>query len=163
MTKKCELMQKCAIRIKTQEQLGDINPNIYGHFTEHLGSCVYGGIWAVKGYPGDIRDGIRQDSLSLIKALKPPIIRWPGGCFSEFYHWEDGVGPAETRPVTYDWMWEKPEPNKVGTHEFMDLCRLSGARPVLAANVRTGSPDEAARWVAYCNQPSHTPEGQRRH
>lgn len=150
------------LHVEVKEPLGEINPNIYGHFTEHLGSCVYGGIWAAGGFPGDIRDGIRQDTLSLIQGIKPPVIRWPGGCFSEFYHWEDGIGPPETRPVTYDWMWEKPEPNRVGTHEFMDLCRLSGARPVLAANVRTGSPDEAARWVAYCNQPPHTPEGQRR-
>ena len=151
-----------AIRIDLNNAIGDVSPNIYGHFAEHLGACIYGGIWAEPGLAVEQVRGMRADVLKLIKALKPPVVRWPGGCFSEYYHWQDGIGPADERPWRFDWVWKKPEPNVVGTHEFVDFCREVGAQPVVAANARTGSPEEAAAWVRYCNAPADDAQGRRR-
>jgi alpha-N-arabinofuranosidase len=150
------------ITVKLDEPIGNVSRNIYGHFIEHLGACVYGGIWPQPGLKIPQVRGMRRDVLDLIRPLKPPVVRWPGGCFSEYYHWEDGVGPVAARPWRFDWVWKKPEPNTVGTHEFMDFCREVGAAPVIAANARTGSPDEAAAWVRYCNAPASDAEGKRR-
>ena len=141
---------------------GTIDRNIYGHFAEHLGGCIYGGIWAEPGLELPTLRDMRMDVLELVRALRPPNIRWPGGCFSEYYHWEDGIGPVESRPWRFDWKWKKPEPNIVGTHEFVDFCAEVGAEPVVAVNVRTGTPEEAAAWVRYCNSPRTTPDGARR-
>lgn len=151
-----------AIRVKPDDVIGDVSRHIYGHFAEHLGGCVYGGIWPQPGLAVPQIRGMRADVLDLIKALRPPNVRWPGGCFSEYYHWEDGIGPVKDRPWRFDWVWKKPEPNVVGTHEFMDFCREVGAEPVVAVNARTGSPEEAAAWVRYCNAPTQDDAGQRR-
>lgn len=153
---------RALVRVRPDEVVGRVNRNIYGHFTEHIGSCVYGGLWAEKRFAGETVSGIRLDVLEMVRALRPPVDRWPGGCFSEYYHWEDGIGPVRERPVTFDWIWEKPEHNSVGTHEFMEFCRLAGCEPVIAANARTGSADEAAAWVSYCNSPAGTEQGRRR-
>jgi alpha-N-arabinofuranosidase len=150
------------ITVKLDEPIGEVSRNIYGHFIEHLGACVYGGIWPEPGLDIPQVRGMRRDVMDLIRALKPPVVRWPGGCFSEFYHWQDGIGPVKERPWRFDWAWNKPEPNAVGTHEFMDFCREVGAQPVIAANVRTGTPEEAAAWVRYCNAPASDELGKRR-
>jgi len=150
------------IKVRLDQPVGEVSRNIYGHFIEHLGACVYGGIWAQPGLPIPQVRGMRVDVMDLIKGLNPPCVRWPGGCFSEYYHWQDGIGPVVKRPWRFDWVWKKPEPNAVGTHEFMDFCREIKAEPVVAANVRTGSPEEAAAWVRYCNSPAADDQGRRR-
>lgn len=149
-----------SIRVDCRKVLGTIDRGIYGHFIEHLGGCVYGGIWAEEGFPGPTRGGIREDVLELVRALRPSCIRWPGGCFTENYHWRDGVG--ERRPVKFDWFWNKPEPNRVGTHEFLQFCGEVGAETVICANFHSATPEEAAAWVQYCNGDASTPEGRRR-
>jgi len=153
---------RAVIRVDFGSAHGRIDRNIYGHFAEHLGACIYGGMWVGDDPKFANERGWRTDVRDLVRALQPPIIRWPGGCFSEFYHWEDGLGPREKRPLRFDWLWKKPEPNSVGTHEFMDFCRQVGAEPLVVVNVRTGTPEEAAAWVRYCNDPPATPAGRRR-
>jgi alpha-N-arabinofuranosidase len=95
---------------------------------------------------------LREDTMRLIQALKPPLIRYPGGNFASGYHWEDGVGPREQRSARYDNAWKSEDTNQVGTDEFMAFCQRTGAQPFLVVNDATGSPEEAARWVAYCNE-----------
>jgi len=150
------------VTVDFTDVIGTINRNIYGHFAEHLGGCIYGGIWVEEDSQLPKVRGMRKDVLKLVRDLRPPVIRWPGGCFSEYYHWEDGIGPKEKRPWRFDWKWKKPEPNIVGTHEFMDFCQQVGAEPVVAVNVRTGTPEEAAAWVEYCNGSNSTRQGKRR-
>lgn len=129
-----------------------INPNLYGHFAEHLGSCIYEGLWVGPDSPIPNTDGIRNDVLAALKRMKPPVIRWPGGCFADTYHWRDGVGPAESRPKRVNLWWGQViEPNTFGTHEFIRLCRLLGAHPYVCGNVGSGSPGELSDWVEYCN------------
>lgn len=144
------------IRIRTNDVIGRIAPEIYGHFIEHLGGCVYGGIW--KGTDANIEteDGIRIDVLELLNPLSPPVLRWPGGCFADYYHWEDGVGPREERPQRLNLFWDGVETNEFGTEEFLRLCRLVDAEAFLALNLGTGTPDEAIKWVEYCNYDEET-------
>lgn len=144
------------ISIDAESILGEISPHVYGHFVEHLERCVYGGIWTGDG------SHMRDDTVSLIRKLQPPNIRYPGGNFASGYHWEDGIGPGEKRPKRYDQAWNTWESNQVGTDEFMMLCTEVGAEPFLVINDATGTPEEAARWVAYCNEPQNTAQGKRR-
>ncbi|HWR65181.1 MAG TPA: alpha-L-arabinofuranosidase C-terminal domain-containing protein [Bellilinea sp.] len=148
--------QRAILRLDTEKVIGEINPHIYGHFIEHLERCIYGGIWTENG------DKLREDVLRLIQPLKPPVIRYPGGNFASAYHWEDGIGPKEQRPKRFDPAWKVEESNQVGTDEFMELCRRTGAQPYLCVNDATGTPEEAARWVAYCNEDAQGEQGQRR-
>lgn len=138
------------------DRLGEINPYVYGHFIEHLERCIYGGLWTEDGAH------LRPDTLALVKALRPPLMRYPGGNFASGYHWEDGIGPRESRPPRFDQAWNAPESNQVGTDEYMALCREVGADPFLVVNDGSGTPEEAARWVAYCNDPADTEQGRRR-
>lgn len=146
--------------------LQPISRNIYGHFAEHMHQDVYMGLWI--GENSELAPSVpnlrgwRKDVLEMVQALQPPVIRWPGGCFSEHYHWEDGLGPREKRLNRFNRAWSEIEPNMVGTHEFMDFCQLVGAQPMFAANVRTGSTEEAAAWVEYCNGSVATTQGKRR-
>ena len=121
-----------------------INRNIYGQFAEHLGRCVYDGLF---------RDGqIRMDVVRALKEAKIPLLRWPGGCFADNYHWRDGVGPVKDRAKTVNIMWGMvPEDNSFGTEEFLKLCSLIGCEPYLAGNMGTGSPEELESWIEYCN------------
>ncbi len=136
---------RAIVRIDADKQIGEINPYIYGQFVEHLERCVYGGIWSEDG------SRLREDTLRLTQALKPPLIRYPGGNFASGYHWEDGIGAPDQRPQRYDDAWKSEESNRVGTDEFMQFCQQAGAEPFLVVNDATGSAEEAARWVAYCN------------
>ncbi len=147
---------RAIVRIDADKEIGEIHPAIYGHFVEHLERCVYGGIWTEDG------SRVREDTLRLVQALKPPVIRYPGGNFASGYHWEDGIGPRDQRPRRYDQAWKSEESNQVGTDEFIDFCQRVGAQPFLVVNDATGGPEEAARWVAYCNQPAAGEQGQRR-
>lgn len=139
------------IVVDAREVLGEIDPKIYGHFIEHLGRCVYGGIWVGACSKTPNRYGLREDVLKVVKELKPPIIRWPGGCFADGYHWEDGVGPRDRRPARFDLAWRKMESNQFGTDEFILFCRELDAEPYICVNFGSGTAEEAAHWVEYCN------------
>jgi alpha-N-arabinofuranosidase len=135
-----------------------INKNIYGHFAEHLGHCIYGGF-----YVGDNnqkipnKDGIRLDIVEALKKLKIPVLRWPGGCFADNYHWKDGVGPKSQRKPTENFSWGGVrEDNSFGTNEFLEMCEMMGAEPYLSVNVGSGSFQEAADWVKYVNHRNGT-------
>ncbi len=136
-------------------EVGLIRPEFHGQFAEHLGSCVYGGLWVGKNSPIPNVDGYRKAALEYLSALGIPVLRWPGGCFADDYHWRDGVGPASQRPKRVNIHWGGyVEDNSFGTHEFIGLCRKIGAEPYFAGNVGSGSPEELRDWVEYCNYPS---------
>ncbi len=140
------------VTIHADQKIGTINPNIYGHFAEHLGHCIEGGIWV--GPDSEIENvrGIRTDVVQALKKIKPPVIRWPGGCFADSYHWRDGIGPRDQRPKTVNVHWGRViENNHFGTHEFIDFCRQVGAEPMIAANVGNGTPEELRDWLEYLN------------
>jgi alpha-N-arabinofuranosidase len=147
---------KVDVHLDAETVIGEINPYIYGHFVEHLERCVYGGIWTEDG------SVLREDTLELIKAIKPPVIRYPGGNFASGYHWEDGVGPKEDRPERFDEAWKTKESNQVGTDEFMTFCKQVGSDPFLVVNCGNGTAEEAANWVAYCNESAEGDYGKRR-
>ena len=127
-----------------------IHKNIYGQFSEHLGRGVYEGIWVGEDSAIPNTRGYRNDVLQALRELQVPVIRWPGGCFADEYHWEDGIGPREERPVRINTTWGYvEEPNSFGTHEFMDFAELIGADAYVAGNVGSGSPKEMAQWVEY--------------
>ena len=134
-----------------------INKNIYGQFAEHLGRLFYGGLWV--GPDSDIPNtrGWRNDVLAALKDLKVPVLRWPGGCFSDEYRWRDGIGPPGRRPVRLNSLWGRvEESNAVGTHEFFDLVDMLGAEAYVNCNMGTGSPREMADWLEYMTCDSRT-------
>ena len=145
-----------SVEVRCEEITGEIDPRIYGHFVEHLERCVYGGIWTENG------ERLRADTLDLIRELRPTVVRYPGGNFASGYHWEDGIGPRGQRPPRFDKAWQVSESNQVGTDEFVQFCRDVGAEPFLVVNDGSGTPQEAARWVGYCNDPLTTHQGERR-
>ncbi len=142
--------------IDTQKIIGEASPFITGHFIEHLERCIYDGIWTADG------STIREDTFDLIKQLHPSIVRYPGGNFASGYHWEDGIGPKDKRPSRHDNAWQAEESNRVGTDEFLSLCESLHIEPLLVVNDGSGTPEEAARWVSYCNSPKETELGKRR-
>jgi alpha-N-arabinofuranosidase len=143
------------VEIFPEEQIGLIRPELHGQFVEHLGSCIYGGLWVGKNSTIPNVNGYRQAAIEYLRPLGVPVLRWPGGCFADDYHWRDGIGPAEQRPRTVNSNWGNyVEDNGFGTHEFMGLCQLLGAQPYLAGNVGSGSPKELRDWMEYCNYPS---------
>lgn len=143
---------RAEVYVDAREQVGIIDRNVYGHFIEHLGRCIYGGVWVGEGSGIPNMRGFRRDVLEAVKAIRPPVLRWPGGNFASGYHWEDGIGRRDMRPVRYDLAWEAVEPNQFGTHEFIEFCRLVGAEPYICVNTGSGTAEEAARWVEYCNR-----------
>ena len=156
------------VEIIPDDTLGVISPNIYGHFTENLGGCIYDGIWVGEDPNVPNVDGIRKALVETIRRIKPPVIRWPGGCFADSYNWRDGAGPRAQRPRRTNF-WaaseylakgpdgpQKYDPNQFGTNEFVRFCRLAGAEPYLAANLRSGTPRDFDEWIEYCNSPAGT-------
>ncbi len=136
--------------INTDNSPGTISKNIYGHFSEHLGRCIYGGIWVGKDSPIPNTDGIRNDVAEALKKLRIPVLRWPGGCFADEYHWMDGIGPYEKRPKMINTHWGGVvEDNSFGTHEFMRFCEMIGAEPYINGNVGSGTVYEMQQWVEY--------------
>jgi alpha-N-arabinofuranosidase len=131
-----------------------IAPGLYGQFVEHLGGVVYDGVWVGPDSKVPNVQGIRKDLIDHVKRLGPVVVRWPGGCFADRYHWRDGIGPRESRPRRFGRWREETESNAFGLHEFMTFCRLCGVEPYLAANVGTGTPEEFQQWVEYCNAPA---------
>lgn len=138
------------VTMKAQENPQTINPEIYGQFAEHLGTCIYGGLWVGEDSKVPNTNGYRNDVLQALKDLKVPVMRWPGGCFADEYHWRDGIGPKEDRPRMVNNNWGGTiEDNSFGTHEFFNLCELIGCEPYLSGNVGSGTVEELAKWVEY--------------
>jgi alpha-N-arabinofuranosidase len=152
------------IEVLFDEPLGTVSPNIYGHFVENLSGVLYDGIWVGENSPVANIDGLRKSLIEHMRKIKAPVIRFPGGCFADSYDWRDGIGPAEKRPRrTNFWAMGESEkapashrydPNAVGTNEFVHFCKLIGAEPYLAANVRSLPASVFQQWVEYCNSPA---------
>jgi alpha-N-arabinofuranosidase len=140
-----------------------IDPNIYGQFVEHLGRGVYEGIWVGPDSPIPNTRGIRNDVVAALRKVRIPLVRWPGGCFAETYHWRDGIGPREQRPRGVNTAWgDEVETNQFGTHEFLDFVEQIGAQPFFSINVASGSPAEAQAWMQYVTGPGSSGAGQER-
>lgn len=138
--------------VNTTVKKGTIDKNIYGHFAEHLGRCIYDGIWVGEDSKIPNIRGIRLDIVEALKRIKAPVIRWPGGCFADEYHWRFGVGPLAGRRKTINSHWGGVvETNRFGTHEFFDLCELTGAEPYICGNVGSGTVQEMQEWIEYMN------------
>jgi len=136
--------------INTRDKKGHINPEIQGHFSEHLGRCIYEGIYV--GENSDIPNvnGMRCDVVEALKEMQIPVLRWPGGCFADEYHWKDGIGPKESRKKMINTHWGGVvEDNSFGTHEFMELCRQLGCKTYVNGNVGSGTVQEMSEWVEY--------------
>jgi alpha-N-arabinofuranosidase len=142
-----------SVTVLLDEPIGKIRPSLYGQFTEHIGGVIYDGIWVGTDSKVPNIGGIRKELVEHVRQLGKVVIRWPGGCFADRYHWRDGIGPAASRPRRFGRWSEVTEPNSFGTHEFIRFCRLCEAEPYFAANVGTGSPEEFQQWVEYCNAP----------
>jgi alpha-L-arabinofuranosidase len=136
-----------------------INKQIYGHFAEHLGACIYGGFYVGENntkIPN--KDGVRLDIVDALKKLKIPNLRWPGGCFADTYHWKDGIGPKKNRPEMVNVWWGGiTEDNSFGTHDFLNMCELLGTEPYLSANVGSGTVQEVIDWTRYVNFETGSP------
>jgi alpha-N-arabinofuranosidase len=156
------------VEILLKEPMGAIAPEIYGHFAEDLGGVVYDGIWVGEDSRVPNVGGLRKQLVDALRKVRPAVIRWPGGCFADSYDWRDGVGPRDKRPKRTNFWADAREwrpgarrngpqvydPNEFGTVEFARFCRLAGAQPYLAANVRSLPAEEFDRWVEYCNAPA---------
>lgn len=164
-----EEVVSASIRIDTSRQLSKVNPLIYGQFIEHLGMCIKNGLWT----PEDTKHklvlgGVREDLYDSIKNLHVSMLRWPGGCFADGYHWQDGIGPRENRPVRKNLAWsggqeETPEGplenNFFGTDEFLRFCESLGIEPLINVNLGSGTAEEARQWVEYVDGDTNTEYG----
>jgi len=146
------------ITIDASDQEYKINKNIYGQFAEHLGHLIYGGIWVGANSSIPNIDGIRKDVVEALKKLKVPILRWPGGCFADEYHWMNGIGLRDKRPKMINTNWGGvTEDNSFGTHEFLELCKLIGCEPYFTGNIGSGTVQELSQWVEYVNSDNVSP------
>jgi alpha-N-arabinofuranosidase len=135
-----------------------INKNIYGHFSEHLGACIYGGYWVGEDSSIPNTRGIRNDVVKALKEINIPVLRWPGGCFADEYHWKDGIGPKDERPAMINTHWGRvTENNHFGTHEFLDLCEQLGCEPYICGNVGSGTVREMQEWIEYITFDGESP------
>ncbi len=152
------------IEVLPGEPLGTISPNLYGHFTENLSGVIYDGVWVGANSKVPNVDGVRKELVDEMRKIKAPVVRFPGGCFADSYDWRDGIGPSDKRPRRTNF-WAGGEtgaapashlydPNQFGTNEFVHFCKLIGAEPYLAANLRSLPAEEFYRWVEYCNSPA---------
>ncbi len=154
------------IEVFANEPIGAISPNIYGHFTEHIGGVIYDGVWVGENSRIPNVHGIRKTLVDRLREIHAPVIRWPGGCFADSYDWKDGIGPRSERPTRTNFWEVTPdakrlqekgpqifEDNAFGTDEFMTFCRLCNAEPYLAANLRSLPALDFSHWVEYCNSP----------
>jgi alpha-N-arabinofuranosidase len=146
---------KARVKIDSERVIGAIDPKLYGNFAEHLGRCIEGGIFDEKSPLSD-SDGYRKDVLEAARNLNVTLLRWPGGNFASNYHWMDGIGPRDQRPVRLEMAWGATESNHFGTHEALNYTEKLGAEPYVCANLGTGSWMEAQQWVEYCNLPGGT-------
>ncbi|MCL2571782.1 MAG: alpha-N-arabinofuranosidase [Defluviitaleaceae bacterium] len=138
------------VYINAAEKKNTINPNIYGHFAEHLGRCIYEGIFVGEDSPIPNTKGMRNDVVAALRQIKIPVLRWPGGCFADEYHWKDGVGPKQNRKKMINTHWGGVvEDNSFGTHEFFELCAQLGCEPYVNGNLGSGTVQEMSEWVEY--------------
>ena len=136
--------------INEKEVKGHINPEIYGHFAEHLGRCIYEGLYVGEDSEIEQINGIRQDVVAALRDINIPVLRWPGGCFADEYHWKDGIGPKETRKKMVNTHWGNVvEDNSFGTHEFFELCRQLDCKAYVNGNLGSGTVQEMSEWVEY--------------
>ncbi len=148
----------CRIYIFADQPGAIISKDIYGHFAEHLGHCIYDGIWVGKDSKIPNTDGIRNDVVKALRDMKIPNLRWPGGCFADTYHWKDGIGPTSERPSIINTNWGGvTEDNSFGTHEFMELIDLLGCDPYITGNLGSGTVQEMAQWVEYLTSNNKSP------
>ncbi|KAF7125425.1 hypothetical protein CNMCM5793_001603 [Aspergillus hiratsukae] len=146
-----------SIELSPTRIISDIDPMIYGGFLEHMGRCIYGGIYDPDNKHGLVdENGFRTDVIECLKELKVPVLRYPGGNFVATYHWMDGIGPREKRPKRNEPAWLTEESNAMGTDEYMKFCEIVGTEPYLALNMGTGTLDEALAWLEYCNSDKDT-------
>ncbi|WP_279390761.1 alpha-N-arabinofuranosidase [Alkalihalobacillus sp. LMS39] len=144
--------------VNTDIEKGTINKNIYGHFAEHLGRCIYEGFWVGEDSPIPNTNGIRNDVVAALKNINIPVLRWPGGCFADEYHWKDGIGPRESRKRMVNTHWGGVvENNHFGTHEFMMLCDMLETEPYICGNVGSGTVQEMSEWVEYMTFDGESP------
>ena len=141
------------IDILPAEPIGTISPEIYSHFIEHLGGVIYDGVWVGEGSKIPNENGIRKQFLDTMRAVKAPVLRWPGGCFADSYDWRDGIGPSAKRPARTGF-WNQQDPNTYGLHEFMRTCRAIGCKPYLAADLRSLPARDFYQEIEYCNAPA---------
>ena len=157
------------IEILANEPIAKIAPEIYGHFAEHLGGVIYDGIWVGENSKIPNVNGLRKALVDALARVKPAVIRWPGGCFADSYDWRNGTGPKEKRPRDTNFWRDAPEwpkdapdgpwkyePNQFGTDDFLRFCKLTGAQPYIAANLRSLNAKDFYEWVEYCNSPAGT-------
>lgn len=142
--------QQSEITIHASRSMGDISPYVYGQFIEYMGTCIDGGLYDENSSLSD-SCGFREDVLDKVRELAPTLLRFPGGTMVKTFHWEDGIGPKEQRKAKKNLVWGGVTPYHFGTCEFIEYCREIGCEPVLVVNISTGTPDEAANWVEYCN------------
>jgi alpha-N-arabinofuranosidase len=148
---------QATLNVHADKPLAVIAPEIYGQFAEHLGQGMYGGLWVGPNSPIPNTRGFRNDVVTALKDLGVPVVRWPGGCFADTYHWRDGIGPRGKRPVRVNTSWGGvEESNAVGIHEYMDLMQQLGAKAYINANLGTGSPQELRDWLEYMTSPTRS-------
>ena len=141
---------KARLTIHADQGKETVSRHIYGHFAEHLGRCIYGGIWVGEDSAIPNKRGIRTDVVEALKAIKIPVLRWPGGCFADEYHWRDGIGPRDKRPTMINTHWGGvTENNHFGTHEFFELCEQLGCEPYICGNLGSGTVREMQEWIEY--------------
>ena len=150
--------ENAAIVVKADQPAAQISRHIYGQFSEHLGHCIYGGIWVGPESSIPNTDGYRNDIVEALKEIRIPNLRWPGGCFADEYHWRDGIGPRESRPKMINTHWGGVvEDNSFGTHEFLNFCELIGTEPYICGNVGSGTVEEMSKWVEYITFDGESP------
>lgn len=142
--------------VNPNRKYSTINPNIYGHFAEHLGHCIYGGVFVGEASEIPNMRGIRCDVVQALRHIKAPVLRWPGGCFAEYYNWHDGIGTNRASMVNTAW-GGVTEDNSFGTHEFLDFCEQVGCAPYIAGNIGSSTPRELSEWIEYITFAGQSP------
>ena len=146
------------ILVMPKLKLAHIHPEIYGNFSEHLGRCIYGGVYVGENSPIPNVNGMRTDVVEALRHIRLSVLRWPGGCFADEYHWKDGVGPKAARKTMVNTNWGGvTEDNSFGTHEFLELCRQIGCKPYINGNLGSGTVQEMSEWVEYLTNPGVSP------
>lgn len=143
-------MKKLSMLVNTKDKKAVINPEIYGHFSEHLGRCIYNGIYVGENSSIPNIGGVRKDVIEAFRQIKMPVLRWPGGCFADEYHWKDGIGEKSLRKKMINTNWGGvTEDNSFGTHEFFNMCEEIGCEPYLSGNLGSGTVQELSEWIEY--------------
>ncbi len=138
------------LEIRSKNKKSTISEEIYGHFSEHLGRCIYGGLYVGEDSPIEQVNGMRKDVVDALRAIHIPVLRWPGGCFADEYHWQDGIGPKAARKKMINTHWGGVvEDNSFGTHEYFELCRQLGCKTYINGNLGSGTVREMSEWVYY--------------